>query len=462
MRIGIGGAPAAEAERGDHPEVRVVSDPSVGPSFRNMIEAMPAPCYATDADGRLTYCNDAAVALWGARPDIGQTMFTGAWKLFDRDGAVIPPDHSPLALALRERRPMPGQKVTAQRPDGSFVHYEAHPTPIFGPDGRLIGGVSVLVELTDRDKDEETAHRLAAIVESSNDAIIGMDLDGIVVNWNAAAQRLFQYSAEEIIGQPVTVLLPDDRKDEEIGILERIRRGERVEHYETRRRRRDGEIIEISLTVSPIRGTGGRIIGASKIARDITERRRHEEARAMLLGEMKHRIKNNLATIQAFATMTLRSATEEDRRAFLSRLHALSDAHDLITLQHWDRASMRDIVSSAIRPFQGHGRISCSGPDVAVSADKVQLLALAFHELATNAVKYGALSNEAGRVEISWLAQDGVLTCRWRESGGPRVEPPKRKGFGSHLVARLFGGEQGGADFEFEPSGLICTITFPV
>lgn len=442
--------------------LRASALPPSGPSFASMVETVSAPIFATDAEGRLTYCNEAAVALWGLRPTIGETVFTGAWKLFRRDGTEIPPDQSPLALALRERRAMPGQQVIAQRPDGSFVHYEAHPSPIFDDEGRLTGGVSVLVELSSRDEEEVTAHRLAAIVESSNDAIIGMDLDGVVVSWNAAAHRLFQYSAEEIVGHSVTVLLPEDRKDEEVGILESIRRGERLEHYETRRRRKDGEIIDISLTVSPIRSTGGRIVGASKIARDITERRRQEEARAMLLGEMKHRIKNNLATIQAFATMTLRSATEEDRRAFLSRLHALSDAHDLITLQHWDRASMRDVVSSAIRPFQGHGRITCNGPDVSVTADKVQLLALAFHELATNAVKYGALSNEAGRVEVSWLARDGVLTCRWRESGGPRVEPPARKGFGSHLVTRLFGGDQGDAEFQFEPAGLICTLTFPI
>lgn len=427
-----------------------------------MVETVSAPIFATDAEGRLTYCNEAAVALWGLRPTIGETVFTGAWKLFRRDGTEIPPDQSPLALALRERRAMPGQQVVAQRPDGSFVHYEAHPTPIFEDDGRLIGGVSVLVERTNRDQDEETAHRLAAIVESSNDAIIGMDPDGIVVNWNAAAHRLFQYSAEEIVGQSVTILLPEDRKDEEVGILESIRRGERLEHYETRRTCKDGEIIDISLTVSPIRGAGGRIVGASKIARDITERRRQEEARAILLGEMKHRIKNNLATIQAFATMTLRSATEEDRRAFLSRLHALSDAHDLITLQHWDRASMRDVVSSAIRPFQGRGRIACNGPDVSVSADKVQLLALAFHELATNAVKYGALSNETGRIDITWVAEDGELTCSWQESGGPKVEAPTRKGFGSHLVSRLFGGDQGDAQFRYAPSGLTCTLTFPL
>jgi two-component system, chemotaxis family, CheB/CheR fusion protein len=441
------------------PKTEATVLPAHGPSFRAMVDAVPAPVYATDAEGRLTYCNEAAVVLWGLRPALGEAIFTGAWKLFLRDGTELTPDQSPLAIALRERRALPGQVVVAQRPDGSFVHYEAHPSPIFDAEGKLIGGVSVLVELTDRDEAEQTAHRLAAIVESSNDAIIGMDLEGNVVSWNAAAGRLFQYAPDEVLGGSVTILLPDDRKNEEIGILDRIRRGERVEHYETRRRRRDGEIVDISLTVSPIRGAGGRIVGASKIARDITEKRKHEEARAMLLGEMKHRIKNNLATVQSLATMTLRSASEEDRRAFLARLHALSGAHDLITHQHWDRASLRETVSSAIRPFQEHGRITCEGPDVTVAANKVLLLSLALHELATNAAKYGALSTETGRIAISWQVGDGALTFRWKESGGPRVEPPQRKGFGSQLVTRLFNGDEGEAEFVFDSGGLVCILT---
>lgn len=430
-----------------------------GPSFRAMVESVPAPIYATDGDGRLTYCNEAAVTLWGVRPALGETAFTGAWKLYQRDGTELPPEQSPLAIALRERRALPGQQVVAQRPDGSFVHYEAHPSPVFDAEGQLVGGVSVLVELTDRDEAEITAHRLAAIVESSNDAIIGLDLDGTVVSWNGAAERLFQYSPDELLGRSVTILLPEDRQDEEISILERIRRGERMEHYETQRRRKNGEILDISLTVSPIRGAGGRIVGASKIARDITEKRKSEEARAMLLGEMKHRIKNNLATVQSFASMTLRSASDEERRAFLARLHALSDAHDLITHQHWDRAPVREVVSSAIRPFQERGRITCDGPDVTVAANKVLLLSLALHELSTNAVKYGALSTETGRVAITWQSGDGSITFQWKESGGPKVEPPQRKGFGSQLVNRLFSGEEGGAEFDFDAGGLVCTLT---
>src|SRR5205814_5933147 len=130
------------------------------------------------------------------------------------------------------------------------------------------------------------------------------DLNGIITSWNRGAEQLFGYTAEETVGKPVTMLIPTERRDEEPTILRRIRGGERIDHYETIRRRKDGSLVEISLTVSPIKNAEGNIIGASKIARDITERRRAQEQQALLLGEMKHRVRNTLATVQAIATQT--------------------------------------------------------------------------------------------------------------------------------------------------------------
>ena len=157
---------------------------------------------------------------------------------------------------------------------------------------------------------------------SSDDAIISKNLDGIITSWNSGAERLFGYTAEEAIGKPMTILIPPDRINEEPGIIARIRRGERIEHYETVRRRKDGSPIDISLTVSPIKDSDGTIIGASKIARDITERKRAEKQQQLLVGEIKHRIKNLLATVQAIARQTLQNAPEEDRNAFIARLGA--------------------------------------------------------------------------------------------------------------------------------------------
>jgi PAS domain S-box-containing protein len=140
------------------------------------------------------------------------------------------------------------------------------------------GAISVFEDITDLRRAEQASQRLAAIVESSEDAIVSIDLNGLITSWNQAAERLFGYTAEEVIGKPVTLLIPPERHDEEPGILERIRRGERIEHYETVRRHKDGGRLDISLTVSPIRDAKGNIIGASKIGRDITRRKRVEVA----------------------------------------------------------------------------------------------------------------------------------------------------------------------------------------
>jgi PAS domain S-box-containing protein len=212
--------------------------------------------------------------------------------------------------------------------------------------------VNLLVDISDRKRADVHAQRLASIVESSDDAIVSKDLNGIITSWNRGAERLFGYKAEEVIGRPITILIPADRIDEEPRILERIRRGERVDHYDTVRRRKDGSAIEISLTVSPLKGADGRIVGASKIARDITERKRAQEQEKLLAGEMRHRIKNSLATVQALATHTLHSISAEELETFTARLHALASAHDLLATKPRSGASLGSVVTRALEAFQ--------------------------------------------------------------------------------------------------------------
>jgi PAS domain S-box-containing protein len=155
---------------------------------------------------------------------------------------------------------------------------------------------------------ERAAQHYAAIVESSTDAILSKDLNGIITSWNRGAQLLFGYTAEEAVGQPVTLLIPVDRQDEEPFILGRIRRGESVDHYETIRQTKDGRLIDISLTVSPIKNESGEIIGASKIARDISESKRDQERLKLLLREMDHRVKNLFSLAISVLSLSGRSA----------------------------------------------------------------------------------------------------------------------------------------------------------
>jgi PAS domain S-box-containing protein len=371
-----------------------------------------------------------------------------------------------MALAVKERRPIRGVEAVAERPDGSRVPFISHPTPLFDASGTFVGAVNMLVDITERKHAEDYAQRLTSIVEFSHDAIVSKDLNGVIVSWNSGAERLFGYSAAEVIGQSITILIPPDRLNEEPGILARIVRGEHIDHYETIRRRKDGSPIEISLTVSPVKDASGRIVGASKIARDISERRQAQEQQNVLVAEMKHRVKNTLATVQAIAMQTLRKAPGEEREAFIARLHALAKAHDLLSLKSWDRAPLRDVVGTALGAFQeAHPeRFLIDGPDddVWLDANKSLLVAMALHELATNAVKYGALSNGSGQVLVSWERSErngaNGLIFSWRERGGPPVAPPGHKGFGSSLIQRALQAGLGPTRLEFDPQGVACTL----
>lgn len=428
---------------------------------------MPAAIYATDAEGRITYFNEAAAAMWGVRPELGKSEFCGSWKLYHPDGKPMAHGECPMAVAIREQREVRGGEAIAERPDGTRIPFRAYPTPIYDAAGNFNGALNMLVDISDRQQFAETSARLAAIVQSSDDAIVSKNLHGIVQSWNAGAERLFGYTADEIIGQSITILIPPDRIDEEPGIIARIRAGERVDHYETIRRRKDGTLVDVSITVSPVRDAIGNIVGASKIARDITEKKRADAQQRLLLAEMRHRVKNTLATVQAIAMQTMRSALPEDRAAFDGRLRSLASAHDLLGYDSWSRAGVTGIVDTAIAPFREkvHERIRIAGTKgLDLDSNRALLLSMALHELATNAMKYGALSNATGTVDIIWTyapAKDegerGKLTFIWREQGGPPVKEPTRKGFGSLLLQRALA-DLGKVDLKFAPEGVVCTL----
>ncbi|HTS78432.1 MAG TPA: PAS domain S-box protein [Bryobacteraceae bacterium] len=367
--------------------------------FREMLEALPAAVYTTDAEGRLTYFNQAAVKLSGRVPQLGTDQWCVTWKIFLPDGTYLPHDECPMALALRGVQVRGGVECIAERPDGTRFWFAPYPAVIRNGEGRIIGGINLLMDITDRKKaeiqadqqfraivdttpecvkivardgtllfmnaaglemvgaskpedligrnlyeiiapedrdrfremnervcgggkaslefdmigfdgarhhmethaapltysDASTVHLaitrdvtkrrlterdtllLSAIVNSSDDAIISKNLDGVITSWNKSAERLFGYTAQEAIGKTIAeLLIPEDRQDEEPDILARLRQGERVDHFETLRRRKDGSLFAVSLTISPIKDAQGKIVGASKVARDISERKRAE------------------------------------------------------------------------------------------------------------------------------------------------------------------------------------------
>jgi PAS domain S-box-containing protein len=474
-----------DAEAGDlqmgfgEPKRLVEMVPQLG--FRETLDALPAAIYVTDAQGKITYFNPACVAFSGRTPEIGSDHWCVTWKLFYPDGTPMPHDRCPMAVALKEGRVIRGEEAIAERPDGTRVWFEPYPTPLRDETGRIIGGINMLVETTERERADEAQARLAAIVESSDDGIIGKNLDGIITSWNRGAARLFGYSAEEAIGRPVTMLMPPDRVNEEPAILERIRRGETIDHYETVRRRKDGTLLDISLTVSPVFDGHGRIVGASKIARDITERKRTERAlrdadrkKDEFLATLAHELRNPLAPIMnAVELLNHIGATSPDAvraRGTIQRQisHLTRLVEDLLNIsrissgkldlrrQPVELASVINAAVETCQPvverFKHELTVTLPPQPVWIDGDPVRL-AQVIGNLCNNACKY---TPPNGRVSISAHREgsDAVVTVRDSGIGIPadklesvfdlfaQVNPsPEREqgglGIGLHLVKRL-------------------------
>jgi len=302
---------------------------------------------------------------------------------------------------------------------------------------------------------EQQLRWLASIIASNDDAIISKNLDGMITSWNGGAERMYGYTAEEAIGQPITILIPEDRQNEEREISARIKCGEHIDHFETVRRCKHGRLVAVSLTVSPIKDAEGKIVGASKIARDITERKRSDEHIATLAREAQHRVQ---------ATVNLSHSDTPDglKRAIEGRIQALANVHGLLVKAHWPGAELSSIVAQELAPYRGRdeARARIDGSDVLLMPNTAQAIAVTLHELATNAVKYGSLSVAKGRVEVAWSrAAAGPLTLRWTESGGPPAKKPTRKGFGTRVIERMIREQlKGEMHLDWRAEGLACEI----
>jgi PAS domain S-box-containing protein len=300
-------------------------------------------------------------------------------------------------------------------------------------------------------------------------AILTLDEDGRITSWSPGAEAIFGYGREEAVGRVFSFLFcaSDRAADADRTELETARREGKAEdsrwHVRKSGERFWGNGVNMRLE--------GGARGFLKILRDETPTRRAEEQRVLLLNELNHRIKNTLTTVQSIAEQTLRAGQVDPglRENLADRLLALSAAHDVLVKENWAGADLDEIVRRTLAPHQqGARRIRIGGPVVRVSPQQAVSLSLALHELSTNAVKYGALSAEAGAVAVEWnLALDASggrhMTLLWEESGGPPVAAPSRSGFGTRLIARHFGRESGGsATLEFAPAGLRCVIELPL
>lgn len=327
---------------------------------------------------------------------------------------------------------------------------------------------------------DQAAQWLAAVVECAGDPIISQDVRGIVTSWNDAAARLLGYAPEEIIGKPITTILPAE--DHAEAALSGILNGDRIAECQTTYIHKGGDFVPISLAASLIRDIDGAPIGVAKILRqtkdderlqkdaqeEISRRQKAERDLELLLRESHHRIKNTLAMVHAIASQTFQEAPANEKTTFAARLQAMGSAHDLLIKQDWNSVQLQEIVAQTIAPFQNgkETRVSADGPPVHLNANDALFLAIILHELATNAVKYGALSSPAGRIALNWMPSEcggkPHVELVWREADGPEVVAPKRKGFGTTLLRHMHNGDGGKAEIDFDPAGVICRMKVAV
>jgi PAS domain S-box-containing protein len=312
--------------------------------FSDLLEALPAAVYTTDAAGRITFYNKAAVGVWGCRPELGKSEWCGSWRLYWPDGTPMRHDECPMAIALKENREVRGAEAIAERPDGSRVHFIPYPTPLRDSSGLLVGAVNMLVDITDRKQAEERVMALA--------------------------------------------------------------------------------------------------------------------------GEVVHRANNLLAVVQSAVRLTKAENVEAFKEAIHGRIQALGNANALLAQSRWSGAELEKLIETELAPyaFGQDGRVRAEGPPVTLGPQSAQSMAMALHELATNAVKYGALSTSDGKVEVEGsCGPDNQLRFRWAETGGPAVKTPRRRGFGTSAIVGMIRHQlDGKVRFAWRKEGLICEIRVPL
>jgi PAS domain S-box-containing protein len=422
----------------------------------------------TDADGRVTFMNPVAEALcgWAAAEAAGKALGE-VFRIIHE--TTRRPVECPVQRVLRERRAvgLANHTVLVAR-NGTSTPIDDSAAPIVDPDGNITGVVLVFRDVRDRKEAEELRDRLAAIVESSDDVIVSKDLNGVITSWNKGAERVLGYKAEEVVGKHVSMLMPPGYVEDFEKILGCVRRGERVDHYETKRRRKDGTVIDVSLTVSPIRNGDGEIIGASKVGRDITAQkiaeaerneadRRKDEFLAMLAHELRNPLASINSAVQLFGKLEAENELEWAKEVVQRQVRHLSRLiDDLLDVSRITRGkillrkepvSLGPIINSAVevvRPLVEERKQEMSvslAATLRLEADPVRLEQVVVN-LLTNAAKY---TEAGGRVALSAHRDGSDVVIAVRDSGvgiSPELLPRVFDLFvqGDRTMARSEGG----------------------
>ncbi len=339
------------------------------------------------------------------------------------------------------------------------------------------GVVITFFDITERKRFEAQRAWLATIVDSSADAIISQGPNGCVTSWNAAAERLLGTPEQDAVGRTLPELLGPYLEPQS---LDKIKQGrESLQPLEAQLQlHKDQATITLLLSISPVVDGNGHLLATSTIARDISDHVAHQQHRELLLQELNHRVKNLLATVQSIMMQTVDKASAGFRDTFAKRIQALAHTHNLLTDSQWQGVSLRELLETELRPYgdQENPRWHLSGEAVELGPDDAVALGLGFHELTTNAAKYGALATEAGRLIVRWCVTGGdhdptasddsdsdTLNITWLERDGPATQAPRQSGFGLRLIQEGLAHElDAQVQLDFEPDGLRCVLGIPL
>jgi PAS domain S-box-containing protein len=435
------------------------------------------PVLETALDAVVVMRQDGSIAAWNT---IAEDMF--GWARADAvgkqlSGLIIPPRYREAHQRGLEtylgtgRGPLLNRRVeiSAVRSSGEEFPVELSITPTDISGEELFLGF--LRDISER-KAAETALREseARLAATYNHALVGIaeiDHEGRFLRANDQYSVMTGYSLAELRAKSFfDITHPDDLADER-KLFDEQWAGTR-EGYTTEKRyvRKDGGVIWVELAASLVRGDHHGDSFGVRILRDITDRKRAEEQQRLLLHELNHRVKNTLTVVQGLAHQTFKGGGIPPHllRSFEGRLGALAAAHNLLMKQTWEATPLRSAAEAALKPFQAaEPGLSIEGPDILLTPSATVTLTLALHELATNAAKYGALSNDRGSVELQWAMIDDLLTVVWRERGGPQVTKPAKFGFGTRLLERAVARDLGGTvTINFDVGGVVCTISAPL
>ena len=444
-------------------------------AWSGLLEALPVGVCVVDATGAVTHMNRRAAEIWGQPPrtdgesDPAPTPF----RVYQLDGRRA--DDSAVNEVLRSGVGARDLASIIERPDGSRLQLQTSIEPLRDAGGEIVGAVSCFQDVSGvveaRRKDARHEGWTRQVFQRSPVAIYWTDAEGFLLSFNAAAERL--WGRTPVIGEDrwcgsLRLQHPDGRPMplDTCPMAIALKTDEAVQGLEAIFERPDGSRGAFLAYPTLLRDACGATMGAVNMLVDISDRKQAEDRQKVLVDELNHRVKNTLASVQSLAAHTLRGSAppEEMRERFEARLLALSNVHNQLAERHWEDARLEAMIQSVLAPYGMDDRIELEGPAVPISARVAVTLCMVLHELATNAVKHGALSTAEGRLRVAWhVTGDQRLVLDWRESGGARVEPPTQTGFGARFmhgaVTRQLGGR---IDHEFEPDGWRCHIEAPL